>query len=173
MPSAPSRLSIVLALISLVLALIACGLAFGWRLGDVGGWLSGVGTIAAAGAALHIATRDRRERARERLAADEAQARLVIVTPRSEEHAGGMRYAMHYHNYGAQPILDVRLARIELRAYPRAVATFEERIDRLVRAEEGTGTQEATFVDEAGNRLPQPTSEGDGPTERPSNLLAG
>jgi hypothetical protein len=48
--------------------------------------LSPVATFAAAGVALLIATRDRRERMKERDAEDEAQAKLVIVLPRRPQN---------------------------------------------------------------------------------------
>lgn len=156
-----SRLVIPLALAGVVLALGACALAFDWHLGDVAGWLSGMGAVGAASTALYIATNDRRERARERLAAAEAQARLIIVTAVAQRYGDGIAYSMHYHNYGSQPILDVTLARAELRAYPFAVVKYEEkRIDRLVRAEEGTGSPIVSFADEQGNPLPPAIIDG-------------
>jgi hypothetical protein len=154
-----SRLVVPLALAGLALALAACAWAFGWHLGDVADWLAGLGAFGAAGSALYIATKDRQERADERLAAAEAQAKLVIVTPMARQGGGTIVYTMHYHNYGDQPILDVTLSKIELRAYPRAVAKFEARIDRLVRAEESTGSPEAKFVDDKGTPLPRPFTD--------------
>ncbi len=68
------------------------------------GWLvSGLGSIGAALAALYIATRDRSERRRERIAADEAQARLiqVVVT----QVRGLPDFDVEIHNYGDRAII--------------------------------------------------------------------
>jgi hypothetical protein len=126
-----------------------------------GQWLGALGSFAAAAAALWIATTDRRVRERELLAADEAQARLVIVQPQTSRHSGGLRYSMLFHNYGSRPILNVRLAKIELRAYPDAVAAYEDRTDLLVRAEEATGSPLVSFSDVGGSPLPAPVMTAD------------
>jgi hypothetical protein len=80
---------VALALISFALALGACTLAFDWHLGDVGGWLSGLGSIGAALAALRIPTRDRQDRNEERQAESRAQAMLVLVDVGPPQGQGG------------------------------------------------------------------------------------
>jgi hypothetical protein len=125
-----------------------------------GQWLGALGSFVAAGAALLIATRDRRERSRERLATHEAEARLVVV---SELYNTTGKYTvtfgMHYHNYGARPILDISLAKMDLRAYPQAIARLNDRLDRLTRSEEATSFEDVAFVDETGEPVPPPRED--------------
>jgi len=76
--------AVVFAVAVFVGAFIAAPLSLGYGV-DVGLMVNAVaafGSLAAAGAALWIATTDRRERKRERDAEDAAQARMVIVSPR-------------------------------------------------------------------------------------------
>jgi hypothetical protein len=135
------------------------GQSVDWYTG-FGQWLGALGSFIAAGAALLIATRDRRDREKERLAAHRAEATLVIVTamydPSSEN---SFRFGIHYHNYGARPILDVQLRRMRMRAFPKARAQYSKRIDRLVRPEENTAFEDVTFVGDDGALLPQPRSD--------------
>jgi len=57
----------------LVLASVACARSFHWQLGDVAGWLSGLGSLAAVGVALWIAVSDNR---RTRIAQEENTRRI-------------------------------------------------------------------------------------------------
>jgi hypothetical protein len=99
-----SKLALVIASVSAVLSVIAFATTFGWHSSDAANWLSGVGSIGAAGAALVIATRDRRERARERASSDRAQAELVQV---QVPHIRGRSFTVEVRNYGDRAVLDV------------------------------------------------------------------
>jgi hypothetical protein len=76
--------AIVWATAVLVGVFIAAPLWFGFdvNIGLIINALAAVGAFAAAAAAVWVATTDRRERKQERDAEDEAQARMVIVSPR-------------------------------------------------------------------------------------------
>jgi hypothetical protein len=80
--------------------------------------LVAVGTFSAAGAALWIATSDRRQRTHERDAADHAQARLVTVdvvpVPRTPDITVAVK------NYGARSILDITSESVEAEDFPSA-----------------------------------------------------
>ena len=159
--------SIVSASVVLVALTYFGARAAGWhpQLGTYSESLSAAFTALAAVAALYIATRDRQERSRERLAADEAQAKLVMITPAYDtgdyDPYPAPKYQMAYKNHGEHPILDVRLARIEMRAYPLAVAELPDFIDRIVEAGGHSRGVGAKFTDEHGDPFPKPISEPD------------
>jgi hypothetical protein len=138
------------------------GQSVDWYTG-FGQWLGALGSFIAAGAALLIATRDRRDRDKERLEAHRAEATLVIVSPLYDlSSSKSCRFGVHYHNYGARPILDIQLAHIQMRAFPNARAQHSKRIDRLVRSEENTSFGDVTFLDETGALVPPPRSGAEG-----------
>ncbi|WP_074347852.1 hypothetical protein [Mycobacteroides abscessus] len=74
--------------------------------------IAAAGAVAAAGVALGIATKDRRDRRAERRAADMAQARLVLVEVQSDPYA--IDYRIDVNNHGAKPILSVELVDVRL-----------------------------------------------------------
>jgi hypothetical protein len=79
--------------------------------------LVALGTFGAAGAAVWVATSDRRERSDERKAADRAQARLVLVyvAPLTTH------ITVTVKNYGDRPILDVTYESAKVRGFPPAL----------------------------------------------------
>jgi hypothetical protein len=74
--------------------------------------LSPIASFAAAGIALWVATRDRRDRIRERADAGMAQARLVLIdaAPTTED-----RLRINVDNYGREPIIDVDFVSARIR----------------------------------------------------------
>jgi hypothetical protein len=115
-----SRLPIALALASALLALVACWVAFGWHLGDVGGWLSGLGAISAAIVALRIARQDRTERIAERH--DEQRRTHARLVQASIEGGNNSRAAITVQgrNFGPLPIIDVDLVDANWSEHPEA-----------------------------------------------------
>jgi hypothetical protein len=95
-----------------------------WRieLGPLAEWLAAIATVAAAGAALLIATLDRNQRTKERAAAQEAQARLVIVEVRLP--STGRAFAVDVRNFGTSAVLDVTLDSARFDTVPGS--TFKE-----------------------------------------------
>ncbi len=67
--------------------------------------LVALGTFSAAGAAVWIATSDRRDRMKERDADDEAQAKLVIVLPRRSSNP--LELQIQVTNHGTRAIVDL------------------------------------------------------------------
>ncbi|SKM23243.1 hypothetical protein [Mycobacteroides abscessus] len=87
------------------------GVVLGWiNWGLVINALAAAGSISAAVVALHIATRDRRERQHEHDEAAKAQARLVIVTlyASAQMNVSSPRIALTCKNHSDRPILDVK-----------------------------------------------------------------
>jgi hypothetical protein len=86
---------------------IAAPLWFGFDVdaGLIVNALAALGALAAAVAAVWIATTDRRERAKERDAEDEAQAKLVIVTPRHPNNP--LELQILVTNHGTRAIIDI------------------------------------------------------------------
>ncbi|WP_147378932.1 hypothetical protein [Mycobacteroides abscessus] len=87
------------------------GVVLGWiNWGLVVNALAAAGSISAAVVALHIATRDRRERQHEHDEAAKAQARLVIVTlyASAQMNVSSPRIALTCKNHSDRPILDVK-----------------------------------------------------------------
>ncbi|WP_155769143.1 hypothetical protein [Mycobacterium asiaticum] len=78
--------------------------------------LSALGSFTAAGIALWVATSGQRERQQERAAADEAQARLVIVQPASAYSPKSLLVIVQ--NFGTLAVVDVRLVRLEVVGRP-------------------------------------------------------
>lgn len=76
------------------------------------GVLAPIATFSAAGAALWIAGRDRRDRRQERREVAIGQARLVII---NAEPKSGNRLGIYVDNYGREPIRDVEFQSAELR----------------------------------------------------------
>lgn len=125
------------------------------ELGNLADWLAAIGALVAAVSALYIATRDRRDRSRELLAVEEAQARLVQIEVDE-------RYrAVRIHNYGSFAILDVHI----VSAYWTQVPDVRllDGIDDLVilpvvkpdREALSGGTIHMAFVDGEGNEYPE------------------
>jgi hypothetical protein len=114
-----SRLPVALALVGALLALVACGLAFDWHLGDVGGWLAGLGAIGAAIVALRIARQDRTARIAERHDEQKTHARLVQV---SIEGGNDSRAAItvQARNFGPLPVIDIDLVDAKWSEHPEA-----------------------------------------------------
>ena len=89
--------------------------AYVLHLADGSKWteaLASVATVAATGVALFIATRDRHERRADRLDADRAQARLVLLEVDGPYRGAEDRpphFIVHIEANGVQPILDVAL----------------------------------------------------------------
>lgn len=87
------------------------GVVLGWiNWGLVVNALAAAGSVSAAVVALHIATRDRRERQHERDEAAKAQARLVIVKSYGWVNRGEKvpEIALICDNHSDRPILDVK-----------------------------------------------------------------
>ncbi|MBV5244342.1 hypothetical protein KUF57_12435 [Mycolicibacterium sp. PAM1] len=130
------------------------------QMGTVGECLAAIFTAGATGAALYIATRDRQERSKERLAADEAQAKLVMVTRTFDTERyppdTAPLYEMSYRNHGEHPILDVRLVKIEMRAFPTAKAELPDFTNPIVEAGASARGAGALFLDAEGNQFPPP-----------------
>jgi hypothetical protein len=120
--------------------------------------LSAVGSFTAAAIAVWIATTDRRQRKRERDAANEAQAKLVILDITSSMGRVGWdapEYIVGCVNHGGTPILDVRLESARMRAFPQAKPTLSESVTRVLRPTPGFSTAFATrWVDENGQQFP-------------------
>ncbi len=98
--------------IYVVVALAFFGFAFSWWPADTANWLSGIGSIGAAGVALWIATADRHERVKTQQAAGRAQAGLVQVTINPKV---GKKFTINVLNYGSRPVLDVAFESAEYR----------------------------------------------------------
>jgi hypothetical protein len=93
-------------LLAAVAGVFAC--AYVLQLVDNSRWtdsLSSVATVAATGVALYIATRDRSDRKADKLDADRAQARLVLLTV---SEPSSRCFGLTVENHGTQPILAVR-----------------------------------------------------------------
>jgi hypothetical protein len=72
--------------------------------------LAAIGSFAAAGAAVWVATSDRRERIRERDAEDAAQARMVIVSPQRSDHP--LELQITVTNLSPRVIVDVTFVQL-------------------------------------------------------------
>jgi hypothetical protein len=114
-----SRLPIAVALASALLALVACGLAFDWHLGDVGGWLAGLGAISAAIVALRIARQDRTERIAERHEEQKTRARLVQVSVEGGDNSRAA-ITVQARNFGPLPVIDLDLVDAKWSEHPEA-----------------------------------------------------
>jgi hypothetical protein len=96
---------------------------------------------------------------RERAAADEAQAKLVILDITYDTGRLGWD-APEYHvgcvNHGSLPILDVRLESARMRRFPQAKPTLSEAVTRVLRPTPGYSTAFFTrWVDENDQPFPQ------------------
>lgn len=122
----------VLVLLIVVLSFVAAGsfyLALGSPnlvVGSLADWSAAGASVLAAGAALFIATRDRRDRRAERAAASEAQAKLVMVNPQLVIRSGRPTFISKIENYGAEPVLDVSIVRAQIGKYPNATAHLSD-----------------------------------------------
>lgn len=139
---------------------VAAPLLFGMHV-DVGliiDALVAFGSIGAAVAALYIATKDRSERARERAAAAEAQAKLVILDITSSTGRVGWdapEYYVECVNHGSMPILDVKLESAHVRGFPQAQPTLSDAVTRVLRPALGSRTSFITrWVDENDHQFP-------------------
>jgi len=119
-------------------------------LGDLGGWLAAGGAASAAVAALYIATGDRRERHRERAAADEAQANLVLVSV--VEAKGSPGFGVVVVNYGTRAILDIEFDTAHFDTFPTSKPNIHEtkRHVGVLDSNRSPHTFWMTFVDDAG-----------------------
>lgn len=93
------------------------GQSVDWYTG-FGQWLGGLGSLIAAGVALLIATRDRRDRIAERRNEESTHARLVRLTARSNR--GSPTVTVTVSNFGSLPILDVELVAAAWADHPKA-----------------------------------------------------
>jgi hypothetical protein len=82
------------------------------ELGPLAEWLAALATFGAVIAALGIATRDRTDRLRERIAKDAAQARVVLV--QVGRHGRGQGFRVLITNHGERPVLDVAVDSAQL-----------------------------------------------------------
>jgi hypothetical protein len=145
----------------LVGALIAAPLWFGFDIdaGLIVNALAAFGSVGAAIAALYIATGDRRERTRERAAAAEAQARLVILNITSSTGQLGWDaavYSVGCVNHGNTPILEVRLESAHMRGFPQAKPKLSDAVTRVLPPAPGHSASFATtWVDENDQPFPQ------------------
>jgi hypothetical protein len=99
--------AIVWAIAVLVGVFVAAPLWFGFdvNIGLIISGLAATGSFTAAAVAVWIATSDRRGRARERDAEDEAQAKLVVVSARRPDHPLELQIVVT--NYGTRAIVDI------------------------------------------------------------------
>lgn len=100
------------------------GIHFGWpppriELGNLSEALGALFTVLAVGAALWIASSDRRDRARERHEQELTQARLVLVTVSPVSHPSAS-IEVEVRNFGPLPILDIELAGASWTEHPTA-----------------------------------------------------
>lgn len=109
-------LAVALCVVSMGISLCAFGLASNWRVnfGDVGTWLSGIGSFAAAVVALKIAgdegrRYEREKRESQRQALDRAVRRAKRVKIVVGDHPGGFTdtHVVALKNDGNSPIYDV------------------------------------------------------------------
>lgn len=87
------------------------------ELGDLADWLAAIGAFTAAGIALCIATRDRKDRAAERHEAQKIAARLVHVDVRQIPKPA---LDVKVRNYGPLPALDVAIIDATWNEHPDA-----------------------------------------------------
>lgn len=121
-----------------------------------GQWLGALGSFVAAGTALLIATRDRRERNRERVAADRAQARLVREEIDRNPH--DQNWTLRVSNYGSLAILDVYLEDVQWVLEPEARWVDENALLHVVKPDSEAlsgGTFTLRFEDSKGEPLPR------------------
>lgn len=85
----------------LVLAFVACVRAFHWQLGDVAGWLSGLGSLAAVGVALWIAVSDNR---RSRVAQEDNTRRIQRKAIRQAQRIDLAVDGPYFHNRGTRSV---------------------------------------------------------------------
>lgn len=141
--------------------------------------IAALGSIGAAMAALYIATRDRRERARERLAADEAEAKLIFtgiatsnpttasVRQKVDERTGEEmeydthpRYMMWLKNESQRPILDVTVIACKMSSDPSAVAELaKSSVREIVKPGQESHAGGVKFFAPDGTRLPREKPE--------------
>lgn len=133
--------------------------------------LAAIGSISAAVVALWIATSDRTERKKERAAADEAQAKLVLVwTDYGVEHSGSeldeVEFQLVVLNEGDQPILDIRIEKYVLRGVDGVTAQVPGgTIFRLTKAHSEARAGGVVLTDANGKRYPpRRTDKGARPT---------
>ncbi|OLP00204.1 hypothetical protein BVU76_21690 [Mycolicibacterium porcinum] len=138
--------------------------------------LAAVGSIGAAGSALYIATRDRKERERQRLTADEAEAKLVfagmsqnyppsaVVLERlaargnaQADHDTHPTYPMWLKNNSDRPLLNVAVIACKMRSNPDAIAELPKDAGpySIVMPGNESRTEGVKFFAPDGSRLPQ------------------
>jgi hypothetical protein len=100
------------------------------ELGPLTEWLAGIAAAGAAIVALWIATRDRWERRRERDAADEAQANLVLVEVFPSQGFAG--FDVRVTNYGSRAVLNVEFETAQFEPFPNAEPVLGERARRRI-----------------------------------------
>jgi hypothetical protein len=114
--------------------------------------LAALGSIGAAFAALFIATRDRRERNRERNAADEAQANLLII---EATDSNGPGFSVAVTNYGTRAVLNVEFDSATYDLVPDAtpdLRSFDELLP-VLDADRKPYRFWVGFLDEAGESI--------------------
>jgi len=115
---AVGMLGVILGIfVALPLMLAAAGVHVDWGVvaGLIINLLVAAGTFAAAGTAVWVATTDRRERQRERVADDATQARLVIVEAYCQENP--LELQIKVTNNGARAIVALTFVQIEVEGH--------------------------------------------------------
>lgn len=159
---------------ALVTAISCFALAYGWspprvQLGTVGEWLAALFAAVAAGAALHIAGRDRQIRALERRDAAEAQARLVRVEVKMLRSFRAAVFSVRIHNHSDRAIIGAAVVAAWWPGHPnyswRHADIEHDREPIVVPASQrdSGGQVQIEFLDSAGNQTPTPgTTDRDG-----------
>ena len=151
--------AIVLVSIGVVALTYLGARAIGWhpQFGTYSESLSAAFTALAVFAALYIASRDRNERHQERLAADLAQARLVMIEVSRYGNSPGFR--VQVNNYGDRPVIGVTVDSASWSARDDIEGRFDglEAIEVLKPDRESLsgGSLSVDFYDSEGNQIPE------------------
>ncbi|WP_261880423.1 hypothetical protein [Mycobacterium marinum] len=124
--------------------------------------LAAFGSISAALAALYIATSDRRDRKREREAADEAQARLVVVNVGIPWHYGMKphEFPIQCTNFSAAAVLDVKLESARMRAFSHARPTLSGYVQQVLSNDGKLASFNTSWVDATKEPFPSDAGQG-------------
>lgn len=127
-------------------------------LGNLATWFAAFGSVLAAVVALKIATGDRRERRRERLAAAEAQAKLVMVRiSAARDDDDSTIYVVDVENFGTQPVLDLSMRSASMGARNDARAVLADTtLDIVPPGKNLSLGRVLRFVTLAGEIVPKP-----------------
>jgi hypothetical protein len=119
--------------------------------------LAAIGSVSAAVVALWIATSDRTERKKERRAADEAQAKLVLASTTSRPASGPeeeVDFWLKYWNEGDHPILDVRIEKYVVRGVDGVTAQLPGGTIGMVKAHSDGRYNGVRLTDANGKHYP-------------------